>query len=183
MKLGVRGLMDLLVFFAEFPVFPHHFSIRTTSPPFLHCIAINQPRDRDWGSKYLCYKPALKKLNITWSPKGKVIGQDCLNTAMPYEPSARLWANSFLCISRDSLLKLSWSLSGPLNGQECLLVREPTRGYGKGYFLCARTKYKKIGKDNSFCRTVHSRGQSVFKLYEGMQTMLTSKKLKHLGKT
>lgn len=142
-KLDIKE-MNLLYSCPEFPVFPHHFSIRTTSPPFLHCIAINQPRDRDWGSKYLCYKPALKKLNITWSPKGKVIGQDCLNTAMPYEPSARLWANSFLCISRDSLLKLSWSLSGPLNGQECLLVREPTRGYGKGYFLCARTKYKKI---------------------------------------
>ena len=66
---------------------------------------------------------------------------------MPYERAANLWVNSFLCLARDSLLKLSWSISGPLNGQQCLAVRKSKRITSKGYFLCGRSKYNKIGKE------------------------------------
>ena len=131
--------------FADIPIFPDHFSIQSTSSPFLNCIAIDQSRDKEWRTKYFCYKPALKRLDITWSPNGPIIGQDCINTVMPYERAADLWAHSFLCIPRDSVLKLSWSISGPLKGQKCLVMREGKQRR-KSYFLCGKSKYKRIGK-------------------------------------
>lgn len=136
-----------LFLFADIPIFPDHFSIQSTSLPFFNCIAIDQSRDTEWRTKYLCYKPALKRLNITWSPNGAIIGQDCINTVMPYESTAELWARSFLCMPRDSVLILSWSISSPLNGQKCLVMREGKRSR-KSYFLCGKSRYKKIGKGN-----------------------------------
>lgn len=131
-------------FFAEIPVFPDDFSLRSASSASLSCITIDQPRDTEWGTKYLCYKPALRKLTMTWSRNGAIIGQNCINTRMPYERAASQWKKSFLCVPRDSLLKLSWSISGPLQGEHCLEIRK-TRRNSRGYHLCGASKYEKIG--------------------------------------
>lgn len=135
--------VNLMYSCTEFPIFPDHFSILSTSPPFYNCIKIDQPRDLQWETKFLCYKPALKTLTIIWSNDGPITGQECINTAMPYERGARFWANSFLCLPRQSVLRLTWSISRPLNGQKCLVIREGklTR---RRYFLCGKMKYEKI---------------------------------------
>ena len=140
-----RTNLKLIFLFTEFPIFPDHFSILSTSPPFYNCIKIDQPRDLQWETKFLCYKPALKTLTIIWSNDGPITGQECINTAMPYERGARFWTNSFLCLPRQSVLRLTWSISRPLNGQKCLVIREGklTR---RRYFLCGKMKYEKIGK-------------------------------------
>lgn len=138
-----------LFFFAEIPVFPGHFSLRSVSSTSLTCVAMDQSRDTEWKIKYLCYKPALKKLTITWSRNGTIVGQDCTNTRMPYERTSALWENSFLCVPHDSLLKLSWSVSGPIQGKECLEMRTTGRNR-RGYFLCGTSKFKKIGELNYF---------------------------------
>ncbi|XP_078368704.1 uncharacterized protein LOC144652532 isoform X2 [Oculina patagonica] len=135
--------MNLMYSCPEIPVFPDHFSLRPTSSATLSCVTIDQPRDSEWGTKYLCYEPALKKLTITWSRNGPIIGQNCTNTRMPYESTAALWKNSYLCVPRDSLLKLSWSVSGQLHGKQCLEIRK-TRRNTRGYFLCGTSKYEKI---------------------------------------
>lgn len=144
--------------FLDTPIFPDHFSIQSTSPPFLNCIAIRQLRDTEWGTKYLCYKSALKKCNITWSPDGPVEGQECINTVMPYERSAKFWANSFLCMPRDSVLKLSWSISRPLNELKCLVMRKGRQTY----FLCGKFKHRKMGRKMFEHRTIFSRASSLF---------------------
>lgn len=138
----------IINFFAEIPVFPDHFSLRSETSTSLICVAIDQPHDTEWSVKYLCYKPALKKLTITWSPNGTIVGQHCINTRMPYERAAAVWENSFLCVPHDSLLKFSWSVSGQVPGKECLEVRRTTRNT-RGYFLCGTSKFKKIGELNS----------------------------------
>jgi len=135
--------MNLLYSCPEIPVFPDHFSLRSETSTSLICVAIDQPRDTEWRVKYLCYKPALKKLTITWSPNGTIVGQHCINTRMPYERAAAVWENSFLCVPHDSLLKFSWSVSGQVPGKECLEVRRTTRNT-RGYFLCGTSKFKKI---------------------------------------
>jgi len=66
---------------------------------------------------------------------------------MPYESAAAVWQNSFICIPRDSFLKLSWSVSGQMQGKECLEMRR-TRGNIRGYFLCGTSKFQKIGEFN-----------------------------------
>ena len=129
---------------SDIPVFPEQFSIRDTSSAHLNCIALDQPGDREWRTKYLCYKPALKRLTITWSRNGEITNQDCVNTRMPHVRSSRLWEKSYLCLPRNSLLKLSWSTDGPLKGKGCLEVRRKGIN-GEGYFLCGTSKYKKIG--------------------------------------
>ena len=138
----------IINFFAEIPVFPDHFSLRSESSTSLSCVAIDQSRDTEWRIKYLCSKPALKKLTITWSPNGEIVGQHCTNTRMPHERAAAVWENSFLCVPHDSLLKLNWSVSGPIPGKECLEVRRTSRNR-RGYFLCGTSKFKKIGELNS----------------------------------
>lgn len=144
-SVAIKRLSSLILFFfAEIPVFPDHFSLRSTSSASLSCIAMDQSRDAEWGTRYLCYKPALKKLTITWSRNGEITGQNCVNTRMHYERTAAVWKNSFLCVPRDSLLQLSWSISGPLRGKQCLEIRK-TQSNRKGYFLCGTSKYKKIG--------------------------------------
>ena len=145
----IRLPLIIITFFAEFPLFPDHFSLRSQSSASLNCIAIDQPRDTEWRVKYLCYKPALKKLTITWSSNGTIVGQHCINTRMPYERAAAVWKNGFLCVPRDSLLNLSWSVSGRIQGKECLEVRR-TRKNTRGYFLCGTSKFKKIGELSSF---------------------------------
>jgi len=135
--------MNILYSCPEIPIFPDHFSLRFESSTSLSCVAIDQPRDREWRKKYLCHKPSLKKLTITWSRKGTIVGQQCTNTPMPYESAAAVWQNSFICIPRDSFLKLSWSVSGQMQGKECLEMRR-TRGNIRGYFLCGTSKFQKI---------------------------------------
>lgn len=130
--------MNLMYSCPEFPIFPDHFSVQSTAPSFYNCIKIDQPRDREWGTRYLCYKPALKNFNIKWSRDGPITGHDCINTIMPYERSAAIWANSFLCVPQSSVLRLIWS-TRPLNGRKCLAMRER-----RSYFLCGELKYGKI---------------------------------------
>ena len=129
---------------SEVPVFPDHFSIGSARPN-LECNAINQSRDAEWGTRFLCYKPTLQRLNITWSQNGPITGLDCINTVMPFENAAELWNTSYLCVSRNSLLKFRWSVSRPIRGLGCLEVRERKRTR-KGYFLCGVPRHKKIGK-------------------------------------
>lgn len=87
----------------------------------------------------------MKKLHLSWSSNGPIRGQDCINTAMPYERTAKLWNNSFLCLPRDSLLKLRWSVSGELKGWGCLFMRNGQHARTR-YLLCGKTKYEKSGK-------------------------------------
>ncbi|XP_058959559.2 uncharacterized protein [Pocillopora verrucosa] len=144
-KLDIQQ-MNLMYSCPDIPVFPEQFSIRDTSSAHLNCIALDQPGDREWRTKYLCYKPALKRLTITWSRNGEITNQDCVNTRMPHVRSSRLWEKSYLCLPRNSLLKLSWSTDGPLKGKGCLEVRRKGIN-GEGYFLCGTSKYKKIDGD------------------------------------
>lgn len=106
---------------------------------------MNQSQDTEWGVKYLCYRTSMKKLHLSWSSNGPIGGQDCINTAMPYERTAKLWNNSFLCLPRDSLLKLRWSVSGELKGWGCLFMRNGQHARTR-YLLCGKTKYEKSGK-------------------------------------
>jgi len=105
-----RKYLTTIVLVPDIPLFPKHFSLRSTSSPYLNCIAMNQSQDTEWGVKYLCYRASMKKLHLSWSSNGPIRGQDCINTAMPYERTARLWNNSFLCLPRYRLLKLRWSV-------------------------------------------------------------------------
>lgn len=139
--------------FSEFPIFPDHFSVQSTAPPYYNCIKIDQPRDREWGTRYLCYKPALKNFNIKWSNDGPITGHDCVNTIMPYERNATIWANSFLCVPQSSVLRLIWS-TRPLNRRKCLAMRER-----RSYLLCGELKYGKIG--NTECFNFSYRGRSL----------------------
>lgn len=140
-KLDIKQ-MNLLYSCSEIPLFPKHFSLRSTSSPYLNCIAMNQSQDTEWGVKYLCYRTSMKKLHLSWSSNGPIGGQDCINTAMPYERTAKLWNNSFLCLPRDSLLKLRWSVSGELKGWGCLFMRNGQHARTR-YLLCGKTKYEK----------------------------------------
>ena len=106
---------------------------------------MNQSQDTEWGVKYLCYRTSMKKLHLSWSSNGPIGGQDCINTAMPYQRTAKLWNNSFLCLPRDSLLKLRWSVSGELKGWGCLFMRNGQHARTR-YLLCGKTKYEKSGK-------------------------------------
>lgn len=137
--------LTTIVLVPEIPLFPKHFSLRSTSSPYLNCIAMNQSQDTEWGVKYLCYRTSMKKLHLSWSSNGPIGGQDCINTAMPYERTAKLWNNSFLCLPRDSLLKLRWSVSGELKGWGCLFMRNGQHARTR-YLLCGKTKYQKNGK-------------------------------------
>ena len=137
--------LTTIVLVPEIPLFPKHFSLRSTSSPYLNCIAMNQSQDTEWGVKYLCYRTSMKKLHLSWSSNGPIGGQDCINTAMPYERTAKLWNNSFLCLPRDSLLKLRWSVSGELKGWGCLFMRNGQHARTR-YLLCGKTKYEKSGK-------------------------------------
>lgn len=137
--------LTTIVLVPEIPLFPKHFSLRSTSSPYLNCIAMNQSQDTEWGVKYLCYRTSMKKLHLSWSSNGSIGGQDCINTAMPYERTAKLWNNSFLCLPRDSLLKLRWSVSGELKGWGCLFMRNGQLARTR-YLLCGKTKYQKSSK-------------------------------------
>ena len=147
-RLVYHTCLPLFLFISEFPVFPDHFSLRSESSTSLSCVAIDQPGDKEWRVKYLCYKPALKKMTIAWSRSGTIVGQQCTNTRMPNEGAAAVWENSFLCVPQDSFLKFSWSVSGRIRGKECVEMRKTRRNI-RGYFLCGTSKFQKIGGLNN----------------------------------
>ena len=130
-------------FFAVYPKFPQDFTVRSSPIDNNVCITLNETRDQHWGTRYICYKPTIKKMNVTWSRVGRIRGLECVNTRMPFERAARYWYRTYLCVPSKEMFKFYWSIYGRMRNRACLKIRDNRRG---GYYLCALKKHREIGE-------------------------------------
>ena len=60
-----------------YPKFPEDFGFSNQAIRGKHCVLLNEPKERQQQSVYLCHNITKKDAGISWSHEGKLASLDC----------------------------------------------------------------------------------------------------------
>jgi hypothetical protein len=106
----------------------------------IECVKLEEPADTEgtWHDNYICHKPAVTGVSISWSYMGPIPGQHCVAFNEPSD-AVGTWYDNYLCFNRP--VDLHFSNAGRSN-KYCIRIFEPADpDTWDDNYLCSSQKF------------------------------------------